>query len=123
MQYDIIYLQGGLKIKEYDTKRIDSNELSFLRANTTLGPVAKIKITQLQAAAEKMRKLYLKAEGELLESDYSIADEFEYEARLRVWENKCAALWKKSGDGLGLSEFAQLMMEQQMNEVRTPKRR
>lgn len=110
-------------MNEYDNKAVDYNELEFLRANTMLGPAAALKITKMKAESEQLRKAYFKAEGELLESDYSLADEFEYEMRLRAWENKCASMWKKYGDGLGLSEFAKEAMQQRMEATRAPKNR
>lgn len=101
---------------EYDTKQLNKDELEFLRANTFLGPIAMLKIAKVKAEIEKSRKWYLKMEGELLESDYTIADELEYELRQRAWENKLASLWKKHQDGLGLTEFAEMVMEQQMEK-------
>jgi len=94
-------------------------KLDFLRKNTILGPFAILKIDKLRKESEEFRKWYLKMEGELIDIDYSMADNLEYDLRFRVWENGLARDWMKYGDGLGLSEFADLIMVQNMgNEVK-----
>ncbi len=99
---------------EYDTKEFNKDELLFLRSNTILGPIAKLKIMKISDDIEKFRNWYLKLEGELIDYDYSVALQFEYELRLRVWQNKCSGLWKKYGDGTSLEDFSFVIMRQNM---------
>ena len=98
----------------YDTKEFDLNELNFLRQNTKLGPVAALKIQKMRSDVDAYRKWYFQKEGELIEGEYSAADALEYELRLRAWENFWAREWKKDPNGLSLSEFANMAMQQQM---------
>jgi len=100
----------------FDTRNFKPEELEFLRKNTILGPIAVLKIQIEKGRCEKIRELYHKAEGELLEVDYTPAYELEYELRMRAWENSWAREWNKNPDGLGLSEFAQMAMESSMKE-------
>ena len=69
----------------------------------------------VKSEIEKYRKWFFKNEGELLESDYTPADLLEYELRLRAWEHYFEKDWKKNPDGLGLSEYARMALEQQMS--------
>ena len=99
----------------YDTTEFNSEELEFLRQNTRLGPISMAKIQQIKSQIEKYRRWFLKNEGELLESDYAPADLLEYELRLRAWERFWEKEWQKNPDGLGLSEFSRMILEQKMN--------
>ena len=101
----------------FDTRNYKPEELEFLRGNTILGPISVLKIQIEKGRCEKIRDLYHKAEGELLEVDYSSANELEYELRMRAWENSWAREWNKNPDGLGLAEFAQMIMEEKMREA------
>ena len=103
-------------MKEYDTKEINYQELEFLRKHTRLGPIAILKIQNAEHIAEKFRQWYFSVEGELLSKDTSQAEELEYELHLRAWENKIAPVWQKYGDGLGLTEFAEMAIEQQIEK-------
>ena len=102
-----------------DTPNINYNELEFLRKNTMLGPVALLKIQNLRNNAKEFRNWYYKIEGELLAVDYSEAEALEYRLRLKAWENKIMPVWQKYGQGWGLTEFAEMVMEQQMEKPRT----
>ena len=99
----------------YDTPEFNYEELEFLRQNTRLGPISMAKIQQIKSQIEKYRRWFLKNEGELLESDYTPADLLEYELRLKAWERFWEKEWKKNPDGLGLSEFSRMILEQKMN--------
>ncbi len=103
----------------FDTEKINYSELDFLRKNTKLGPNASLKIKKARIEAEKYRKWYYEIEHELLETDYSLADELEYELRWRAWEKGCFKFWKKYGDGLDLTEFAKSVLNDTMNEQRS----
>ncbi len=107
----------------FDTNEFNEEVLNFLRENTYLGPISLLKIAKAKKDAESYRKWYLKQENELLESDYSFANEMEYEMRMRAWENKYAGLWKQNQDGLSLAEFARMALEQQMNEYTSGRRK
>lgn len=93
-------------MQEFDTTSFSQEELTFLRGNTKLGPISLLKITNLKKI------------------DYSAADELEFELRLRSWENGLSRIWKQNPDGLSLSEFAEMVMKQQINvvDISTPKR-
>ena len=97
-----------------DTLRFNKETLEFLRANTTLGPIALLKIIKLKREIDKAREWYFKLEGELLEADYTAADELEYELRLRVWENICAQTWKQIPDDIGLYDYSIAALEHGM---------
>ncbi len=99
----------------YDTPKLNYEELEFLRQNTRLGPISMANIQQVKSQIEKYRKWFLKNEGELLESDYTPADLLEYELRLKAWEHFWEKEWKKDPDGLSLSEFSRMILEQKMN--------
>ena len=101
-------------MKHFFESEVNYDELDFLRRNTILGPIAKIKLQRAKKYGDDFRKWYLEMERELLEADYTFVDELEYEMRLRTWENKCANSWKKYPDGLDLSEFARMVMESNM---------
>ena len=101
----------------YDSNEFNYEELEFLRQNTKLGPISLLKIQNIKNQSEKYRKWYLKNERELLESDYSMADELEYELRTKAWENSLSRIWKNNPDGQDLSEFAKMVMEQKMQET------
>ena len=110
---------------DYEAKEFDNDELLFLRANTVLGPVAKLKIMKVEESIDKFRNWYLKLEGELLETNYTVALELEYEIRLKAWQNRCLHLWKQYGDGLSLEEFSLVVMHQNMekNEAKIKNRK
>ena len=104
-------------MQEFDTTSFSQEELTFLRGNTKLGPISLLKINKAKKNAELYRKYILETEHELIEIDYSDADELEFELRLRSWENGLSRTWKQYPDGLSLSEFAEMVMKQQINVV------
>lgn len=93
-------------------EEINYDELAALRANTMLDPISIIRIEKIKEEYEKIRNWYYKVEGELIESDYTEANKLEYALRFKIWESKCAPIWKKHPDGLGLSEYAKMALEQ-----------
>ena len=95
----------------------------FLRSNTFLGPIAKLRIMETEDSIEKFRMWYLKMEGELIESDYTPALELEYELRLKSWQNKCIRRWKQNSDGLDLSDFADNVIYDSMKKKKVLKRK
>lgn len=107
----------------FDTKDFNKEAFEFLKANTTLGPISLLKINKMKRELDKARDWYLKMEGELLASDYSLADELEYELRMRAWENKVASMWKKNPDGLSLFEFAEMIIEQNIENQKLGNKR
>ena len=95
----------------------NEKKLEFLRKNTILDPISILRIQRVNAQMEKCRKWYLEAEGELLSSDYTMADRLEYELRLRAWERSWYKEWEKNSDGLSLSEFADMILQQKIIEL------
>ena len=100
-----------------------NTELEFLRRNTTLGPIALIKIGKMKQAIDKSRQWYLQMEGELIESDYTLADELEYDLRFQEWIRKCAPLWRQCADNTDLFAFSKMVMYQQIEKVIKIKKR
>ncbi len=109
-------------MKENNNKEINYTKLAFLRKNTILGPIALLKIQSMKNDTEEFRKWYYQMEGEILSSDYTIADELEYKLRLKVWEGKVAPVWQKHGQEFGLTEFAEMVMDQQMEKSKNKSR-
>ena len=100
---------------EYESKELDREKLEYLRKNTFLGPIAMFKIARAKKQVDDFRKWYQQREGELLEADYTIADELEYELRFIAFQNGLGKQWKQNEDGLSLYEFAEMVMEQNMD--------
>ena len=94
--------------------KIYKEELIFLRSNTVLGPISLLKLEKLREEIIKARELFYKLEGCLIDFDYSSLEQLEYELRFEAWKNRCMNLWLINPDGLSLSEFAEIAMEQQM---------
>lgn len=100
---------------EYEIKPLDHNALEFLRENTKLGPIASLKVQKARKDAYEYRDLYMKYEpNDLIEVDFSTADELEYQLRFKAWEKSLERNWKQYGDGLGLSEFAEIVLQQHL---------
>ena len=95
----------------YNNELINYEELKFLRANTVLSPIAILRINKLKEKIETFRKWYFKVEGELVDSDYTIADKLEYNLRFKIWQTKCASLWKQIPSDIGLYEYAKAAMQ------------
>ena len=105
----------------YNRVTVDYEKLAFLRKNTTLDPISVIKINRLRNKMEKFRMWYYKLEGDLLDIDYSITDEFEYTLRLKAWERKCIPIWNEVKTDIGLFEFSEAVMEENMYKEKTKK--
>ena len=102
---------------------INYDELEFLRANTIiLNPFALASVLMARRQADEYRNWYLKHEGELLESDYTNADELEYDLRFKIWQNKCANLWKQNPDGLDLADFSKMVIHNNLNNKNNRKK-
>ena len=98
--------------------------LEFLRENTLLTPVSKLKVMNARRQAEKFRELYVTLNpSDNIGVDYSIADELEYQYRLISLQKRLEKGWKKyalvENDGLGLLEFTESYIEQKVQEVKT----
>ena len=102
---------------EYDIKDVDYKVLEYLRKNTILGPIARLKIEKAKLDAEKIRKYYLEVEHELVELDTATADALEYTFRMNAMERKMTSLWTKYGDGLGLTEFTEDKIRQDLQDA------
>lgn len=100
----------------YDTKQIDPKKLEYLRNNTFLGPIAIFKIARAKKQIDEFRKWYNERENEIIDADYSIADELEYELRFNSLQNSVAKMWSQYGDGLGLAEFTDMVIEQNIQK-------
>ena len=101
---------------------INYDELEFLRANTILNPFAYVSVLMAKRHADEYRNWYLENEGELLESDYAIADKIEYDLRFQNWKNKCASMWRQYSDGLDLDEFSRMVIHDSLNNENNRKR-
>lgn len=96
----------------YNNESINYDELKFLRTNTVLSPIAILRINKLKEKIETFREWYFKVEGELVDSDYTIADKLEYDLRFKIWQTKCAPLWKQISSNIGLYEYAKAAMQE-----------
>ena len=95
--------------------------LEFLRENTLLTPVCKLKVMNARKQAEKFRDLYVTLNpSDKIGVDYSTADELEYQYRLNNLQKKLEKGWKKyalvENDGLGLLEFTESYVEQKVQD-------
>ena len=72
---------------------INMVELEYLQKATNLGPIDLIRIQKEKRACEKKRDIYRKAEGELMEVDYTPALQLEYTLRYQALEK---SLYKES---------------------------
>lgn len=86
----------------------------FLKANTHLGPISLYKLSCYANDMEKLRIDFYKVEGDLLDYDIGAVKRYEYGLRFSIWKYKCMDQWLINPDGLGLIEFAERAMEQQM---------
>jgi len=100
-----------------EKKMVDHNVLNYLRENTNLNPIDLLKIKKEVIIAKKNRDFYNKNEpNDLIEIDYTIAEQLEYQFRLTAFERSVEKLWLEHGDGLDLSEFAMNIIQQHINE-------
>ena len=101
---------------EYERLEYSEEGLEFLRKNTVLGPINYIKVLKARKCCENFRKWYLEMENELLELDYTIALEYEFELRFDEWKDSLYPDWLKYGDGRELLDFAVVVMKQNMEK-------
>lgn len=99
----------------YEGSELDYQKLEYLRKETKLGPVAMMKLLKAKKEVDDSRKWYQQNENELIEADYSIVDELEYEMRRTAYQNKVSKEWSKYMDGIDLEEFAETLMDQQIS--------
>lgn len=105
-------------MEEYN---INNEELDFLRKNTRLNPIAATKVLIARKQAEKYRDVYIRYNPtDIIEVDYSVADELEYELRKSVWMKLCEKAWKEyskmENDDYGLIDFAETNMKRLIEE-------
>ena len=103
----------------YDVEELDYKKLDYLRKHTFIGPLAMLKISRARKQADDFRKWYQEREGELLSADYTAADELEYQIRFNAFQNSLCKLWSQYGDGTGLQEFAEGIIEQNIDNVKS----
>ena len=104
--------------------KIKYNErFEFLKSNTILGPIALFKLSKFKNNIDRARIMYYKIEGDLLDCDFASIEEYEYELRLEAWKNSCIELWMNHHDGLSLAEFAERVMDQQIEREKRIMRR
>ena len=99
----------------------DQQVLESLREVTKLGPVAKLKVARERALAEKSRQSYIKQNpSDIIETDFTRANELESKLRFTSLENSMEKDWKGyeelEHDGLGLSEYAESYLTQYMEQ-------
>ncbi len=95
---------------------IDDKRLDFLRRNTMLSFIDKMKVDKLRALAVKRKKLIDKLELCDCEVDYKEANEYEYNKRFYLWMCSLYRLWSKHNDGLDLIDFANVVIDQNLSE-------
>ena len=101
---------------------VNKEELEFLRENTKLGIIGRIKIKNAIDVQDRFHILFYRMKGELIDFDYEPIYELEYELRFKVWEKMNAPLWKEHPDGLGLYDFSKMVMEQHIENEKSKKR-
>lgn len=95
---------------------MDYEKLYFLRKHTLLNPIDFIKISRMKAQAEKTQILINKLENCQIGVDFREADEYEYNARFKVWMHNLIYLWSKHSEGLDLYDFANLAIDQNLKK-------
>ncbi len=110
-------------MKEYKAKEFNQETLEFLKKNTILGPISLVKISKLKNEIDKAREWYQKLEGETIDTNYSLADELEYELRFKAWMLQCSEIWKQLPDNIGLLEFSELALEYNVSKNKSKKSR
>lgn len=99
-----------------EQKSVDYNILNYLRENTSLSPIEVLKVKREQITAENNRKFYMKYEpSDLIEADYTVADQLEYNLRLKAFKHSVEKLWLEYGDGQDFDEFVITMIKENMN--------
>lgn len=100
-------------------KEYNSEKINFLRKNAKLDIISLIKLEMYKEELEKLRMWYYNLEGELLDGNFQEIKNYEYLLRLKIWERKCIPLWnqvkKESKMDIDLFEFAQAVMEENIN--------
>lgn len=94
-------------------------QLDALREITKLGPIAYVKVLKARKDAEVLRDFYIKSEpNDIIEVDYSSANDLEYSLRKRALERKVERDWldylATENDGYGLSEYADDVLKEHM---------
>lgn len=99
----------------------DQQVLETLRELTKLGPVAKLKVAREQALAEKSRQSYIKQNpSDIIETDFTQANELEYALRINALANKLEKDWKgyeeTEHDDFGLIDYTEYQLSEYMKE-------
>jgi len=108
-----------MDIKKNDEKV--SKELRILREVVKLNPIDSLRVLRARKQAEYLRELYVKQNPtDIIEVDYSLADDLEYSLRFSALERSMENDFKKyialENDGLGLCEYVQSYLDQKINE-------
>ncbi len=100
---------------------VDYKKLDVLRQSTVLGPIDKAKVLLARRNAEKFREYYIKQNpSDIIEVDYSVADELELNLRFLVLERYLERSWKNysnmENDGYSLIEYTEDYIKQQVEK-------
>ena len=91
--------------------------LEVLRNITKLGPVAYAKVMKARRNADNQRELLMKYEpNDEIGVDYSVANDLEIALREQALQNRVEKDWTMYGDGLSLSEYADGIIEDRIEE-------
>ena len=93
-----------------------AERLEFLRKNTILGPIALCKLAKFKSDIQKGIQTYYNREGDWLDFDFSLLDEYEYDLRFAYWTYDCFDLWQIYNDGLSLDDFSIRVMDGQIGK-------
>ena len=104
-----------------EKQREQRKRLESLREMTTLNPFDYFRVKNARWQAERFRDIYISEnQSDIIETDYSVADDLEYFLRFRQWERDVKSAWLKylglENDRYGLSEFAEDSLLKHMNE-------
>ena len=93
----------------YDERR---ERLESLRQLEKLNPINYIRVAKAKMDAEKLKELYIKQNpGDIIETDFSVAEDLEYELLFSQLRKSVMKEWKEyidlEKDGFGLDEYTE----------------
>lgn len=98
-----------------------SQVMESIREISRLGPVAKLKVARERLYAERDRQSYIKQNpSDIIETDFTKADELEYALRINSLANSLRRSWKDyksiEHDDYGLIDYTEDYLESYMTK-------
>ena len=100
-----------------DDEQLYYKKLNYLRKTVTLKPSEYIKVAKARKSAMRLTELYNKHEKrDLIGVDYSVADQLEYELRMKTYERIMYKMWVSYGKNELLRDFCERCLIEEMQE-------